>query len=586
MADGTGTTSYAYDSRDRLLSKSTPEGLLTYTYDAAGNRLSVKSDSAKYDVAYGYDGLNRLSTVKDNAGGAAASYSYDAVGRMSGVAYGNGASTQYGYDALNRVTGVTVGTNLGTNVASVLASYTYALYPTGNRKSVTEKSGRTASWQYDGLWRLTNEVIAGGSANGSISYTYDSVGNRLSRTSSVAGVPSTTSSYDNNDRLMSDSWDPNGNTVQSGANQYGYDSENRLLSLNRTAANYVYDGDGQLVQKTVGGVTTTYLIDDQTPAGYTQIAEERVSRAVTKSYVYGPQRISMRDSSGLHYYGYDAHSGVRLLMDGSGAVTDSWDYDAFGSVIARTGTTDNALTYRGEQVDSSLGLQYLRARWMDPGKGRFWTRDRFQEDSDSGPRLNKYEYVVQDPVDKSDPTGYCDCTIPSVEAGTIGAFSTTIGALSTHSFVRPILSAIAAASAGAVAGAISRDATKDRPESWNRMLFQVQGPGFNSSVPAFAPEAKGVTVLEGAVALEAAWLGIWADQPGMGDKRIFRVYDYAIVAAAEYAVLQQIDWMSSFPANGGWFGGNNNHTLDFPTPYGEGRVDVVNARGHNLRYLW
>jgi hypothetical protein len=72
----------------------------------------------------------------------------------------------------------------------------------------------------------------------------------------------------------------------------------------------------------------------------------------------------------------------------------------------------------------------------------------------------------------------------------------------------------------------------------------------------------------------------------MGDKRIFRVYDYAIVAAAEYAVLQQIDWMSSFPANGGWFGGNNNHTLDFPTPYGEGRVDVVNARGHNLRYLW
>jgi YD repeat-containing protein len=106
---------------------------------------------------------------------------------------------------------------------------------------------------YDGLWRLANETIAGGSANGSIAYAYDSVGNRLSRTSSVAGVPSTTSSYDNNDRLMSDSWDPNGNTVQSGANQYGYDSENRLLSLNRTAANYVYDGDGQLVRKTAQG---------------------------------------------------------------------------------------------------------------------------------------------------------------------------------------------------------------------------------------------------------------------------------------------------------------------------------------------
>jgi RHS repeat-associated protein len=406
MADATGTTTYTYDARDRLVSKSTPEGTLTYTYDPAGNRLSVKSDSAKYDVAYGYDGLNRLSTVKDNAGGASASYSYDVLGRMVGVAYGNGVSTQYGYDALNRATSVTVGTNLGTNVASVLASYTYALYPTGNRKSVTEKSGRTVSWQYDGLWRLANETIAGGSANGSIAYAYDSVGNRLSRTSSVAGVPSTTSSYDNNDRLMSDSWDPNGNTVQSDANQYGYDSENRLLSLNRTAANYVYDGEGQLVRKAAQGVTTTYLIDDQTPAGYTQIVEERVFGAVTKSYVYGPQRISMRDSSGLHYYGYDAHSGVRLLLDRGGVVSDTWDYDAFGSLVGRTGTTENSFTYRGEQMESALGLQYLRARWMDPGKGRFRTRDEYEGDERDTRTLSAYPYGGGDPSLNVDPDGH------------------------------------------------------------------------------------------------------------------------------------------------------------------------------------
>src|SRR2546421_668655 len=33
MTDSTGVTSYGYDLRDRLLSKSTPEGALTYTYD-------------------------------------------------------------------------------------------------------------------------------------------------------------------------------------------------------------------------------------------------------------------------------------------------------------------------------------------------------------------------------------------------------------------------------------------------------------------------------------------------------------------------------------------------------------------------
>jgi RHS repeat-associated protein len=219
-------------------------------------------------------------------------------------------------------------------------------------------------------------------------------------------VPSTTSSYDNNDRLTSDSWDPNGNTVQSGANQYGYDSENRLLSLNQTAAHYVYDGDGQLVRKTAQGVTTTYLIDDQTPAGYTQIAEERISGAMQKSYVYGPQRIAMKDAAGLHYYVYDAHSGVRLLLDGSGNVTDSYDYDAFGNVIGRTGSADNSFTYRGEHMDSALGLQYLRARWMDPGKGRFATRDSWQGRADVVETLHSYGYARASPVDYVDETGH------------------------------------------------------------------------------------------------------------------------------------------------------------------------------------
>jgi YD repeat-containing protein len=57
----------------------------------------------------------------------------------------------------------------------------------------------------------------------------------------------------------------------------------------------------------------------------------------------------MKDASGVHYYGYDAHSGVRLLTDASGMVTDTWDYDAFGNVLSRTGTTANAFLYRGEQ---------------------------------------------------------------------------------------------------------------------------------------------------------------------------------------------------------------------------------------------
>ena len=36
----------------------------------------------------------------------------------------------------------------------------------------------------------------------------------------------------------------------------------------------MYDGDGNRVSKTVGGVTTCYLVDDRNPSGYPQVMEE------------------------------------------------------------------------------------------------------------------------------------------------------------------------------------------------------------------------------------------------------------------------------------------------------------------------
>jgi len=407
MSDSTGLTSYAYDLRDRLLTKSTPEGSLTYTYDLAGNRKTVQSDSGAYDVRYGYDELNRLHSVTDNiAGGGTTTYRYDAGGRLIAYDYPNTISTSFAYDSLNRVQSMKIGSAPGTANEQLVASYAYTFLATGNRHTVTELSGRNVTWTYDNLWRLTNETIAGSAgANGSIAYVYDSVGNRLSRTSSVSGIPNQTSSYDDNDRLLADGWDSNGNTLTSSGNQYAYDSENRLLSLNSNQAHYVYDADGQLVLRTVGGVTTTYVIDDQSPNGYTQVAEERVSGASIKSYVYGPQRISMRDASGLHYYGSDAHSGVRVLMNAAGTVTDTWDYDAFGNVITRTGTTANDFTYRGERLDSILLMSALGPRMLASTHGRFTTSDTYEPSIFNPTSFNRYTYVENDPIQKIDPTG-------------------------------------------------------------------------------------------------------------------------------------------------------------------------------------
>ena len=45
------------------------------------------------------------------------------------------------------------------------------------------------------------------------------------------------------------------------------------------------------------------------------------------------------------------------------AITDSYDYDAFGNEVNHTGTTPTNYLYRGEEYDTDLGLYYLRARY-------------------------------------------------------------------------------------------------------------------------------------------------------------------------------------------------------------------------------
>jgi YD repeat-containing protein len=170
----------------------------------------------------------------------------------------------------------------------------------------------------------------------------------------VAAVPTTTSTFDVNDRLTTDTYDLNGSTTTSGANTYTYDFEGHLKSQNGGAVSINYDGDGNRVSKTAGGVTTAYLVDDRNLTGYAQVLEELTGGAVQRVYTYGLSRISQSLTSGTSFYGYDGHGNVRLLTDSTGAVTDRYDYDAFGNIISQVGTTANVYLYSGEQSDPNL----------------------------------------------------------------------------------------------------------------------------------------------------------------------------------------------------------------------------------------
>jgi RHS repeat-associated protein len=408
MSVGSWNTTYSYDTLDRLTTKAAPAGTLTYSYDGAGNLASMSSNHANgILVAYAWDELNRLSTVTDSrlVGNQVTTYTYDPASNVATVTAPNGLQTTLNYDLMNRLT----------SLSTPISSYTYTLGATGNRIGAVEGNGRTLNWNYDGIYRLTNETISNDPEknNGSASYGLDPVGNRLSLNSSLPGIVSGSFGYNVDDEISSETYDANGNVLATNGTTYTYDSENHMTSANNGAVRMIYDGDGNRVAKIVGGVTTQYLVDDLNPTGLPQVVEEVVNGAVTRQYTYGLQRISQNLSPTVtgnstwtpSFYVYDGGGSVRQLTNTTGAVTDEYEYDAYGHSFTKSGTTPNNYLYRGEQFDSDLGLYYLRARYYNPNTGRFMSRDPEDGKRKDPASFHKYLYANGDPLNRIDPRG-------------------------------------------------------------------------------------------------------------------------------------------------------------------------------------
>ena len=410
MNDASGVTTYGYDQRDRLLTKATPEGTLTYTYDASGNVGSIDSSNANgTSVAYAWDTANQLSTVTDNRLGGMTTAAYTATGRPASLAQPNGVNATYGYDSLDRVLSIA----WKKAAAPAFASWAYTYSPRGQRSTATDVTDREATYDYDAASRLTSETVTGDPSgavgNGALTYSIDPVGNRLTRASTLAALGAQSFAFDQNDELTTDSYDANGSTTGSSGHTYGYDFENRLVSKDGGAVMVVYDGDGNRVAKVVGAVTMKYLVDDLNPTGYLHVIDEVSGGAVQVRYSFGNMLVSQTrtpsTSAATNFYGYDAHGNIVFLTDTAGTVTDTYDYDAWGNVVATAGSTPNTRLFTGEEFDSDLGLINLRARQYAPGGGRFLTSDSAEGDPRSPLSLNRYLYSTGDSVNRRDPLG-------------------------------------------------------------------------------------------------------------------------------------------------------------------------------------
>ncbi|MGG1654438.1 RHS repeat-associated core domain-containing protein, partial [Paenibacillus sp. NRS-1780] len=100
------------------------------------------------------------------------------------------------------------------------------------------------------------------------------------------------------------------------------------------------------------------------------------------------------------------HGDVVGLSDSSGKELNSYSYDIWGGPKTVKETVPNVLRYAGEYWDETTGLQYLRARWYDPGTARFMGEDTYQGEMSDPQSLNWYAYVANNPLKYTDPSGH------------------------------------------------------------------------------------------------------------------------------------------------------------------------------------
>ena len=300
-----------------------------------------------------------------------------------------------------------------------MVKYVYTLGASGERIKV-EELDRTVEYTYDSLYRLTSETITKGKTKTTYTYAYDNVSNRTLK--NVDGVE-TVYTYNELNQLVSEDsttyeYDNAGNLVRVvGAGKtalYVYNADNKLVKAtvqqgnNVVVETYTYDYVGNRTSKTTtinNHVEKVYYLNDNSSLTNV-LAEYSANGDEICYYTVGADLVSQEVNGKVYTYLYDGHGTVRALANENGKITDTYTYDAFGNLISSTGSTANSYRYCGEQFDSTTGLYYLRARYMNPSVGRFISMDTYQGSNADPISLHKYLYANSNPVTYTDPSGF------------------------------------------------------------------------------------------------------------------------------------------------------------------------------------
>ena len=195
--------------------------------------------------------------------------------------------------------------------------------------------------------------------------------------------------------------------------EYRYDENDKLYYAENgdNTAEFDYSVNGyRIVKRENSGIPVFFIYDMQNRlAAEAQLVNMQKSDGTVRTvmypimqYIWGADRVLAKLdklTNKRYYYLYNGHGDAVQIVDTSGNVVNSYDYDVWGNFIEKNETIDNPFTYFGQTYDETTGLYYLRARYYAPSTGRFTQQD-FAEDG-----YNWYVYGNQNPVMFVDPSG-------------------------------------------------------------------------------------------------------------------------------------------------------------------------------------
>ena len=490
MLDGSGYTNWTYDARGRVVNEEKTIGTRSFetdwTYNSADLAASMvypaDENNQREVVSYHYLPQKLLYSLTGDAAYVESSQ-YDEAGRLTRRALGARDATQaplavqyqyagWGpdananddyYDGQGRLMSITSGTE---NAPGALLDLSYRYDIQGNITQITDANlgPQTQSFGYDALDRIVSAQAVGGSLGTySESYSYDSEGRLVSKNGvtytynpeefpfHAVGSLSDGKSYE---------YDANGSmtTRVIGTESYTllYDGALRMVAVQNnsaTIASFGYDGDGQMVSASMGGVTTSYV------GGYFEWQTSASGSVAVKYYSAGSAKIAMRRAGVVTYLLGDHLGSTSVVFDDSTNGIQRQGYRPFGEKRYPTGPSPLPTDYQytGQRGFEEIGLYFYNARWYDGALGRFAQADTVvPEDTQGVQAWDRYAYVNNDPINATDPTGHF--LAPVLIGAGVGALISgavnIVEQVRTTGQVSNLNAVIGAAAGGAVSGAL------------------------------------------------------------------------------------------------------------------------------------